>query len=315
MGSAYAGSLPQLGTLAKRFGEEIWRVSGGDMEIRFHEPGTLVPDFEMFDAVASGAIDAAFASPGRWGERHPALRLFAAVPFGPSASEYLAWIYFGGGRELFEEIHRRNSIHSLFCGVIAPEASGWFRKEVRTVEDLKGLKMGFLGLGAKVMAKLGVETVPLTGGNVFLAMERGTVDATEFSMPAIDLELGLYEMAKHYYFPGWHQPATLFALMINLDKWQGLGAARKARIEAVCGDNIRYGLAEGEALQFVALKKLNALGVILHRWPAPILEALEKAWREVAVEEATADADFKRVWESLSAFRREYGIWRELGHL
>ena len=315
MASAYAAVLPQLGTLAKRVDDEIWRVSGGDMEMKFFAPGTLVPEFEMFDAVASGAIDAAFSSPARWGDRIPALRLFGAVPFGPAAGEYLAWIYFGGGRELFEEIHRRSGIHSLFCGVIAPEASGWFRKEIRTLDDLKGLKMAFHGLGAKVMTKLGVEVLPLTGGNVFLALERGAIDATEFSMPAVDLQLGFHEMAKHYYFPGWHQPATLFDLMINLDRWKALSTTQQARLEAVCGDNIRYGLAEGEALQFAALKTLHGKGVQLHRWPQTILEAMERAWQEVAAEEAAADPDFKRVWESLAAFRRDYGIWKELGYL
>jgi len=315
MGSAFAAALPQLGTLAKRVDEEIWRVSGGDMEIKFHDPGTLVPTLDMFDAVASGAIDAAFSSPGSWGTQSPALRLFSAVLFGPPADAYLAWVYFGCGRELFENLHRRHNIHALVCGIIAPEASGWFRNEIQTLEDFKGLRMGFLGLGAKVLTKLGVETRALTGGNVFLALEAGAVDATEYSMPAIDLKLGFHAMAKHYYFPGWHQPATLFSLMINMDRWEELNSARQARVDSVCGDNIRHGLAEGEALQFAALKALQLKGVQMHRWPDTILDVLESSWQDVVVEEATADEDFKQVWESMSEFRRDYGIWKELGHL
>ena len=315
MGSAFAAALPQLGTLAKRIDEEIWRVSGGEMEIKFHAPGTLVPTFEMFDAVASGAIDAAFSSPGFWGKQSPALRLFSAVPFGPPVDEYLAWVYFGGGRELFEDLHHRHNIHALVCGVIAPEASGWFRNEIQTLEDFKGLRTAFLGLGAKVMTKLGVETRALSGGNVFLALEAGAVDATEYSMPAIDLKLGFHAMAKHYYFPGWHQPATLFSLMINQDRWDELTPARRASIESVCGDNIRYGLAEGEALQFAALKALQLKGVQMHRWPDTILDAMKRSWLDVAKEEAAADKDFKQVWASMSEFRRDYGIWQELGHL
>jgi TRAP-type mannitol/chloroaromatic compound transport system substrate-binding protein len=312
MASAYASTLPQLGTLAKRVDRDIWRVSDGTLEIKFYEPGALVPPLEMFDAVRAGVIDAAFSTPGFWGNKIPALQLFAAVPFGPSAQEFLAWIYFGGGKEQFEEIYHANGIHSVFCGLIAPEASGWFRKRIRTVEDLKGLKMRFFGLGAKVMQRLGVSTTQLTSGDIFVAFESGAIDAAEFSMPAIDLKLGLHRMAKNYYFPGWHQPATFFELMINLKKWQSLSASAKAQIEAVCGDNIRYGLAEGEAGQFKALKKLQSEGVEVRRWPNEILEALNKAWADVARDETKADQGFKRVWESLSAFRKDYSIWNEL---
>jgi len=312
MGSAYASTLPQLGTLAKKLERDIWRVSDGILEIKFFEPGALVPPLEMFDAVRAGAIDAAFSSPGFWGNRIPALQLFSGIPFGPSAKELLAWIYFGGGQELFNEIYNANGIHSIFCGLIAPEAAGWFRNRIRTVEDFKGLKMRFFGLGAKVVKKLGVITTPLTAGDIFVAFESGDIDAAEFSMPAIDMKLGLHRMIKNYYFPGWHQPSTLFELMINLKKWNALSAAGKAQIEAVCGDNIRYGLAEGEAGQFQALKTLQTQGVAIRRWPGEILEALETAWTDVAKEEAKANKDFKRVWKSLSAFRDNYTIWKEL---
>ncbi len=312
MGSAYAGSLPQMGTLAKRLDREIWRVSDGRLEIKFHEPGALVPPLEMFDAVRAGAIDAAFSSPGFWGNKVPALQLFAAVPFGPTAKEFLAWIYFGGGKELFDDIYRANGIHSVFCGMIAPEASGWFKQRIRTVEDLKGVRMRAFGLGAKVLRKLGVKTTQLAGGDIFVAFESGAIDAAEFSMPTIDLKLGLHKMAKNYYFPGWHQPATMFELMINLEKWKSLPATAKAQVEAVCGDNVRYGLAEGEAKQFAALKELQQEGVELRRWPTEIMDALKTAWTAVAKEEARADADFRRVWQSLSKFREEYAIWNEL---
>ena len=257
MASAYPSSLPQLGTLAKKLDWDIWRVSDGLLEVKFYEPGALVPPLEMFDAVRAGVVDAAFSSPGFWGNKLPALQLFAAIPFGPSAQEFLAWIYFGGGQELFNEIYNANGIHSIFCGLIAPEAAGWFRKRIRTVGDLKGLKMRFFGLGAKVMQKLGVVTSQLTSGDIYMAFESGEIDAAEFSMPAIDLKLGLHRMIKNYYFPGWHQPSTLFELMINLKKWEALPTAARAQIMAVCGDNIRFGLAEGAASQFKALKELQ----------------------------------------------------------
>ena len=312
MASAYAGALPLLGALALRVQTETWRVSGGGIEIAFHEPGALVPVADMFDAVSSGALDAAFAPLGLWGGRIPALGLFGAVPFGPPVEEYLSWAYFGGGEGLLGEILGRHNIHGVFCGIAAAEAAGWFRRQVRTVDDLKGLKMRIAGLGAEVMRKLGVEALALAEGDIFPALESGAIDAAEFSMPAIDRLLGFDRLVRYYYFPGWHRPATLFVLMVNRSRWEALSTAQRAQIEVVCGDNIRHGLAEGEAIQFAALKELTAKGVHIRRWPNPILQALRRAWREVAAERAAADADFRKVWQSIQTFREEYAIWREL---
>jgi len=312
MASAWSGSLPQLGSLGLRVGRKLWEVTDGGIEIKFFEPGELVPTSEMFNAVSSGSIDAAFSSPGYWGEKIPALQLFSAVPFGPEASEYMAWMYFGGGRDLMQDIYDKHGIHSVLCGMNAPEASGWFRRAFTTVDDLKGLKMRATGLGAQVLRKVGVHTFPLQEGDIFTAFEMGDIDAAEFSMPAIDLKMGFYEMASHYYFPGWHQPTTFFDLMINKGKWDALPKIRRSQIETVCGDNVRQGLAEGEALQFTALKDLTARGVKIHRWPEAILTSLENAWRDVAAEQSSADSDFRRVFASLTAFRKNYAVWHEL---
>lgn len=315
MQSTYPGSLTQLGTLGKRIADQIGIVTGGAVEIEFQEPNALVPALETFDAVSSGAIEAGWSTPGYWAGKVPALQLFAAVPFGPSAGEYLAWVKFGGGQELFEEIYANSNIIGIHCGVIAPEASGWFSKEINSPEDLKGLKMRFFGLGAKVMEKLGVSTQLLAGGDIFPALELGTIDATEFSMPAIDLNLGFYQVAKHYYFPGWHQQSTLFDLMINLDVWEGLDEQTQNQIRAVCDANITYGLAEGEAIQGKALKELQDNGVTIHKWSDEMLNAFRGGWEEVLGELTAEDADFARVWESLSAFREEYSTWKDLGYL
>lgn len=315
MASAFPGSLPQLGRQARRIEDIVWRVSAGDMEIRFLEPDTLVPVAEMFDAVAAGAVEAAFASPALWSGREPAYDIFAAVPFGPSATEYLAWIYSGGGMELFQTLNEQQNVHGLICGIIVPEGSGWFREAIRSVDDLAGLRMSFVGIGARVMEKLGVETRPLTGGDIFVALENGIIDGVEYSTPAIDLKLGLQEVVKNYYLPGWHQPTTLISLMVNLNAWESLSSTAQTRLEVTCGDNVRLGLAEGEANQFKALQRMNASGVEIIVWPREILVALEAAWTEIVAEQATANENFREVWNSLSEFRRDYAIWKELGHL
>lgn len=314
--STYPGSLTQLGTLGIRIAEQITRITDGEITMTFQNPGAVVPALEVFDAVGSGAVEAGWSTPGYWAGRVPALQLLAAVPFGPQAGEYLAWVKFGGGQELLDELYEPHNIKSVMCGIIAPEASGWFRTEMTSVEDLRGLTMRFFGLGALVMEKMGVSTQLLAGGDIFPALELGTIDATEFSMPAIDLNLGFYQIASYYYFPGWHQQSTLFDLMINLDLWESLDERTQMMIETVCDANITYGLAEGEALQFDALRVLEEEhGVNIRQWSDEDLAALEAAWHEVAAEQSAANADFARTYESYTTFRANYARWREIGYL
>lgn len=313
--STYPGTLTQLGTLGIRIAEQVTKITDGQIQMTFQNPGAIVPALEVFDAVGTGAVEAGWSTPGYWAGRVPALQLLAAVPFGPQAPEYLAWVKFGGGKELMDELYEPHNIKSLHCAIIAPEAAGWFRTPINKPEDLQGVKMRFFGLGAKVMEKMGVSTQLLAGGDIFPALELGTIDATEFSMPAIDLSLGFYQVAKEYYFPGWHQQSTLFDLMINLDLWESLDESTQFKIETVCDANIAYGLAEGEALQFSALKELQEKGVNINTLSPELLEALEAAWIQVAEEEAAKDADFARVYESYTTFRANYAIWGELGYL
>ncbi|MFC7050467.1 TRAP transporter substrate-binding protein [Emcibacter nanhaiensis] len=315
MASSYPSSLGLLGAGGKRVEKQIKLISNGNVTIRFFEPGALVPNLEIFDAVSYGALDAGWSAPGLWSGKVPSLQLFSAVPFGPNAPEYLAWFYEGGGREIFDEIYARHNIHSLICGLSPPEASGWFREEIKGLDDLKGMKIRFYGLGARVLSKLGVSTQLLATGDIFPALELGTIDATEFSIPSIDLQMGFSQLAKHYYFPGWHQQATFFELMINLDKWNSMSPTQQAQIESVCADNIKYTLARGEAEQADALEELKRQGVQFHKWPDDIMQALDSAWQDVVREETAKDPDFKRAWDSLSAFRAKYKIWKELGNL
>ena len=227
----------------------------------------------------------------------------------------MAWMEFGGGKELLDELYEPHNIKSLPCAVIAPEAAGWFREPINNPEDLQGLSMRFFGLGAKVMEKMGVSTQLLAGGDIFPALELGTIDATEFSMPAIDLNLGFYQVASEYYLPGWHQQSTFFDLMINLGLWESLDESTQFKIETVCDASIAYGLAEGEALQFSAMQELEDNGVNIRQLPDSVLSALRDAWNEVAEEEAAADEDFARVLESYREFRANYEIWGERAYV
>lgn len=313
--STFPGGLVQLGTLGKTLVSNLNMVSGGSIQAKFYEPGALVPALELFDAIKSGAVDGGWSAPGFWAGKEPAVTLFTTVPFGPSAGEYLGWIYYGGGEEMMQEIYARHNIHVNICGIISPEASGWFRKPIESLDDFKGMKMRFFGLGAKVMQKLGVDTQLLAPADIYPALERGTIDATEFSMPAIDLKLGFYQVAKHYYFPGWHQQSTLLEFMVNMDKWNAMDEQQQAVINTACRANVATGLAEGEAIQGAALKELVSKGVTLHKWTDEQLAVFEGLWGEVAAEQAAANEDFARIWASLQEYREGYKIWKDYGYL
>jgi TRAP-type mannitol/chloroaromatic compound transport system substrate-binding protein len=313
--STYTGTTPQLGTTGKFIAKRITDLTDGEITVEFQEPGGIVPALETFDAVSSGAVEAGWAVAGYWAGKVPALQIFSTVPFGPGPGEFLAWMRHGGGKQLHEEIYHKHNIHPLSCGIVSPEASGWFRKEIKNVEDFRGLKMRFFGLGARVMEKLGVSTQLLAGGDIFPALELGTIDATEFSTPAIDLGLGFHQVANHYYFPGWHQQSTLVDLIINRDVWEGLDESTRQKIEAACEAAITDSLAEGEAIQAKALEEIAAKGVQIHEWSPEILATIEGAWEQVVAEQAAADPEFKRVWDSLSGFRKNYARWKDIGYL
>jgi TRAP-type mannitol/chloroaromatic compound transport system substrate-binding protein len=315
MQSNFASTLALLGPNAQYTVDQVRRLSNGTIDMRFFEPGALVPPSQAFDSVASGAIDAAWATPGFWTGKDIAFAIYSTVPFGPGLGEFLAWMKEGGGEKLMQELYGKYGIHSIMCHLIPPEASGWFRREIRTLDDLRGLKMRFFGLGAVVMQKLGVATQLLQAGEIFQALQLGTIDATEFSMPVMDLSLGFHQVAKFYYFPGWHQQATVGDLIINKARWDSLTPQQKLAIEAACDRTVLRGMSLGEALQPGALREIEQKGVRLMTWGPEFIAAFEKAWQEVVQEQVRASPEFRKGWESLSQFRETYSVWRERGYL
>jgi len=315
MASTFPGNLNIIGEGGVNFVKRVNIVSNGNINIKFFEPGALVPAMEIFDAVSSGSVDAGWASPAFWAGKIPALQFFTTFPFGPNPSEYIAWLRYGGGNDIFKEIYHAHNIHSIHCMATSPEGSGWFREEINSVEDLKGLKMRFLGLGAKVMEKLGVSTQLMAGGDIYAALELGTIDATEYGMPAMDLELGFHAIADNYYFPGWHQPASLGELMINLDLWNSLTLTQQGQIEVTCAEMFLDSLAKSEAVQVQAINKLKEFGVKIHKWSPEMMALFNENWAIVVEEEASKNAEFQRVWSSLKSFRENYAIWHNLGYV
>jgi TRAP-type mannitol/chloroaromatic compound transport system substrate-binding protein len=265
--------------------------------------------------VAQGTVKAAWAGAGWFAGKDSAFNMFSSVPFGPNIPEYLAWMYRGGGLETSREMFHAHGVHNVPCILIPPEASGWFQRDIRSVGELKGLKMRFFGLGAKVLQKLGVVTFQLPPSDILEALKSGALDATEFSLPSIDKPLNFQSVAKYYYFPGWHQQATFFDLYINKATWDGLDPRHQAIIESACGDTMRETIAEGEAAQWKAMKELQAEGVKLRRWSPEILVAFENAWKEVVAEESEKNPNFRKLYASFSKFRENYAIWRHFNAL
>jgi TRAP-type mannitol/chloroaromatic compound transport system substrate-binding protein len=315
MAGAFPSTMLILGTAQLRTVDYIKRLSNGSIDIKFFEPGALVPGSQYFDAVGNGSLDMAYTAAGYFTGKDIAFAAFTTVPFGPDASEFYGWFEYGGGNKLMQDLHLKYNIVARNCGLIPPEASGWFRKEIKTLDDFKGLKMRFFGLGANVMQKLGVATQLLQAGEIFQALQLGTIDATEFSMPTMDLSLGFHQVAKFYYFPGWHQQTSIGQLYISKAKWDEFSTHQKDVVELACKAQMLDEVAEADAKQAAAMKELQSKGVQIKEWSPEILKAMEEKWHEVVKEETAKSPAFKEVWESYSKFRAEYAIWKRYGYL
>lgn len=313
---AFGTHLPALGTPIKWVSERITAVTGNTIKMKVYEPGKLVAPLEILDAVSSGKVNSGYATAGYWQGKMPAAPLFSAVPFGPEAPEYMAWLYFGNGLKLYQEMYDQAgyNVKVVPCAIISPETSGWFKKPIESQEDLKGMTMRFFGLGGQVMEKLGVGTVQLPGGEIFGALEKGAIDASEFSQPAIDARLGFDKIVKYNYFPGWHQQSTVFELLINKDTWNKMDKSQQTGIETVCMASMTYSIAEGESMQFSAMKKSAENGVKHMYWSDDMLDVYRNAWLEV-VEEQKKDPFFSKVWADFSQFRENYSVWASKGFL
>ena len=306
--------LTGLGSSPLFFADTVNTASGGSVKVKVYEPGKLVANGEMLESVSNGSVNAGWGTPGyNTGLLGKKAAIFSAVPFGPEAGEFMAWVYYGGGRELWQGLYDNAgyNVHAVPCSIIAPETSGWFSNPINSVADLDGLRMRFFGLGANVMEKLGVTTSLLGAGDIMPALEKGAIDATEFSMPAIDKLLGFPKLLKHNYYPGWHQPSTMFDLIINGDTWAGMSASQQSVVETACKATMLDGYAQGEAIQFDYMKANAESGVTNHYWSDEILATFEEKWLEVVAELVADDPEFGEIFGALNDFRANYQIWQE----
>jgi len=313
--AVFGTHLPGLGDPINMVAAALAEASDNDVQLKIFEPGKIVPPFGITEAVKNKQIPAGYAWLAYDQGKIPAAALFSAVPFGMDAVAFATWWYEGGGQALAEKVYAAHNVHPILCSVVGPETAGWFREEIHTPADLQGKKIRFPGLGGKVLQKLGASVTVIPSGEIFAALEKGAIDATEFSMPAIDEILGFDKVAKHNYFPGWHQPFTASHLVVNTEVWNSLTPAHRSLIDTTCTAGTLRALTRGEALQGSVLASYDKKGVTAHKLSPELLAALKQATDEVMAEASAADPQFKEVYESMQRFQSDYGRWKELAYL
>ncbi|NQD91771.1 TRAP transporter substrate-binding protein [Pseudomonas sp. CrR25] len=312
---AFPSHLVGLTTPVKHLAESLKTISAGDIQLRYYEPGELVPPFEIMNAVSSGKYPAGYTWVGYDQGSIPALPLYSGAPFNMEPPAYLAWYYQGDGKQLLEEIYAPHNIHPMLCSIIGPEGAGWFAEPITELKDFDGLRIRFAGIGGKVLEKLGASVTMIPGGEIYQALERKTIDATEFSQPAIDKMLGLDQIIKNYIMPGWHQTLTTSHLLVNQGVWDKLEPQSRALIEMGCESATLKGFAESEWAQPQALSDYQKEGVKAQVLPEPVLRELQRATNAVLDDIAAQDAMFKRVLTSQRQFMSQHATWHGMGYL
>ncbi|MGB1202756.1 MAG: TRAP transporter substrate-binding protein, partial [Alloalcanivorax venustensis] len=302
--TAWPKNYPGLGTGANRFAERVTAMSGGRLTIKVHGAGELVPAMGVFDAVRDGSAEMGHSASYYWKGKHPATPFFTAVPFGLTAQELNSWVNFGGGQELWDELYGEFGLKPLPCGNSGTQMAGWFRKEINSLEDIKGLKIRAPGLAGEVMQRIGATPVQMPGGEVFTSMQTGALDAADWVGPYNDLTFGLHKVAKYYYYPGWQEPGAMLEMMINKEKWDALPEDLQAIVKSAAEAENQHIYDEFTARNAEALKQLvNEHGVELRRLPDEVLEALEKTSQEAVEDLVAGNEQARRIYESYRDFR------------
>ncbi len=313
MVTTWPPAFPVLQEGAERFAKNIQTMSNGRLNIKVYAGGELIPALQTFDAVSQGTVEMGHGSAYYWAGKVPEAQFFSTVPFGMTARGMNAWLYSGGGLELWREVYKPFHVVPFPLGNTGVQMGGWFNKEINSLADIKGLKMRIPGLGGKVFAKAGGNPVLLAGGEVYTALERNTIDATEWIGPYHDQRLGLYRAAQHYYYPGWHEPGSVLELTINQRAWDSLPADLQAIVSsAAMAENVQM-LSEMEDKNLSALQELKERPEVqIHRFPDDVLATLQTLTNETLAEEAANDPKFKRVYDAYEAFRKKDDAWTDI---
>ena len=302
-------SLDTIYGTAERFSKRVLEATNGRLLISVSGPGEIVPPNEAFNAVQQGSVDCAFTAGTINFGKDPTFALDSVIPFGMNSRQMSAWMFAGGGMQLMREFHRDYDILGFPCGNTGAQMAGWFRKEITSVSDLKGLKFRIGGFGGVVLSKLGVVPQNIPGGDVYTALERGVLDAAEWIGPHDDEKLGFAKVAKYYYYPGFWEGSSQISIYVNIKKWEALPRDIQSVIEAAAFEGHTEMQARYDALNPIALKRLIAGGTTLKAFPQPVLKAAWDAANETYEELSAKNAKWKKIYDSFVKFRDDEIAW------
>lgn len=307
-------NFPGLGTSAERFAERVSTASGGALRIKVFGAGEVVAPFEVLDAVASGAGDMTHCTSYYWFGKDPAFVYFATVPFGLTADEHFTWLKFGGGQELWDKLGAQHGVKPLAVLNTGAQMGGWFKEEIKSAADLQGLRLRYPGLGGQMLATLGANPVNIPGGELFTALQSGTIDGLEWIAPWNDLAFGFHRAAKHYYYPGFHEMGHTISSYVNIDVWEGLSEAERSILQSAADAEYATSLAEYNARNLAALNTLTSEhDVQLHRWPDDIITAMQEVAPQITADSAAKSPMATEIHENWLAFREEQRQWGDIG--
>jgi TRAP-type mannitol/chloroaromatic compound transport system substrate-binding protein len=296
-------NFPGLGAGAENFARMVAEMSNGRLTARVYGAGEMVPAFEVFDAVSQGVADAGHGAAYYWKGKIPSSVFFTAIPFGMTAQEINAWLHYGGGLELWREAYAPANIIPFAGGNSGVQMAGWFRTEINSLADLQGLKMRIPGLAGDVFTAAGGTSVRISGGELYTSLQTGVIDAAEWVGPYNDLALGLHEVAKYYYYPGWHEPGAMLELIINKDSYEALPPDLQAIVTAAARAANQMMLDEFTARNNAALQELvDKHGVQLRQLPDDVMRALQRASEQTMQELVASDPLAARIYASFLTF-------------
>jgi TRAP-type mannitol/chloroaromatic compound transport system substrate-binding protein len=307
--SSYPKTLDALYGASELFAKSIAEATDNKFQIQVFAAGEIVPGLAAADAVQSGSVEVCHTASYYYFGKDPTFAFGTAVPFGPNTRMQNAWWISGGGDQLMNAFYQKFNIYALLAGNTGCQMGGWFRKEIKQVSDLAGLKFRIGGFAGTVLSRLGVVPQQIAGGDIYPALEKGTIDAAEWVGPYDDERLGFQKIAPYYYYPGWWEGQAMTHYFINMDKWNSLPDNYKSIVRGAASISNEWALARYDALNPVALRRLIAAGTQLRAFSPAIMDACLKAALEVYAETSARNADFRRVWESLLAFRSDQYLW------
>ncbi len=307
--SSFPKSLDTIYGAGEIFAEAVKRMTDGKFQIQVFAAGEIVPGLQALDAVSNDTVEACHTVSYYFVGKDPTFALAAAIPFGMNYRGQNAWLNAGGGMDLMNEFFAKYSVHGLTAGNTGAQMGGWFRKDVKTLADMQGLKMRIGGFAGQVVQKIGVVPQQIAGGDIYPALEKGTIDAAEWVGPYDDLKLGFYKVAPYYFYPGFWEGGPSLTVFINKGKWDALPEYYKAVLKAAGDEATVVTQAKYDALNPPALKQLVAAGAQLRPFSTEILTACYNAANQVYAETSANNADFKKIYDSYAAFRSDQYLW------